>query len=307
MKIQSLSVVVPTKGCINNCKYCVSRTHKSDYNNIIEDENYDKRINEYLNRLYFVKENGVNNIVLTGEGEALQNEIFLEMFSHMSREVGFRWVELQTSGNMLLKDEEFIDEDTDELIKSYPTLSYLKGVLNVSTISLSLSNIFDSKRNQEISQIPEKHYFEIDELCRVLKKQNFNLRLSLNMTSDYDNCSAEEIFERAKELGADQITFRKLYKSDDKDNEKNKWIENNSVSDVIWKKLNNYIMQKGNFLGVLPFGSKKFSVSCISTVVDDNCMDDATKRENIDTYKYLILRPDCKLYSNWNDKGSLVF
>ena len=45
----------------------------------------------------------------------------------------------------------------------------------------------------------------------------------------------------------------------------------------------------------------------ISTVVDDNCMDDATKREESDSYKYLILRPNCKLYSHWDDKGSLIF
>ena len=32
-----------------------------------------------------------------------------------------------------------------------------------------------------------------------------------------------------------------------------------------------------------------------------------SKRINKDAVKYLILRPNCKLYSKWDDKGSLIF
>ena len=35
---------------------------------------------------------------------------------------------------------------------------------------------------------------------------------------------------------------------------------------------------------------------------------DCTAEENTEeNYKYLILRPDCKLYSAWDDPASLIF
>lgn len=41
----------------------------------------------------------------------------------------------------------------------------------------------------------------------------------------------------------------------------------------------------------------------MSTVLDEDCMSEEAK----ESVKYLILRPNCKLYSKWDDKGSLVF
>lgn len=41
------------------------------------------------------------------------------------------------------------------------------------------------------------------------------------------------------------------------------------------------------------------------TVVDTDCMSKAEQES--ETYKYLILQPDCKLYSQWDDKASIIF
>ena len=32
MNIQSLSLLVPTNGCVNKCPFCVSEMHKEKYN-----------------------------------------------------------------------------------------------------------------------------------------------------------------------------------------------------------------------------------------------------------------------------------
>lgn len=40
-------------------------------------------------------------------------------------------------------------------------------------------------------------------------------------------------------------------------------------------------------------------------VIDADCMDKSEKLD--EDYKYLILQPDCKLYSQWDDKSSLIF
>ena len=47
-----------------------------------------------------------------------------------------------------------------------------------------------------------------------------------------------------------------------------------------------------------------YSVMGMSTVVDEDCM---AKNEEKQSWKYLILRPNCKLYTQWDDKGSLLF
>jgi hypothetical protein len=54
----------------------------------------------------------------------------------------------------------------------------------------------------------------------------------------------------------------------------------------------------------LPFRAFKYDVNGISTVIDDDCM--ATDFNN-ESLRYLILRENCKLYSKWDTKGSLVF
>jgi len=41
----------------------------------------------------------------------------------------------------------------------------------------------------------------------------------------------------------------------------------------------------------------------MSVVVDDDCMSTADKED----IKYLILRENCKLYTKWDDGGSLLF
>jgi len=338
MKIQSLSIHVPTNGCVNNCMGCVSRMHRSPYKNRINYITYpiiSKEIEfikkEYLRKLHFTKENGVNNIILTGIGEPLQNKDFLKWFGKLGL---FRWIELQTAGNMLL-DESLFDKKTGKEFEVYSNLEFLQDI-GVSTISLSLWDMFDSQNNDRIVQMPVMHGKFIDKVCKAIKDHNFNLRLSLNMTDVYNNKTAEEIFARVKELGADQVTFRKLYKSPEGNTKQDKWIDENTKHTFeIFNRLDDYILGEfketivgqshnslggsyetirfaredgnGKFLGVLPFGTKKYSVNGITTVIDDNCMDDATKRENLDTYKYLILRPNCKLYSNWDDPGSLIF
>ena len=82
MKIQSLSVVVPAKKCINNCKFCVSKMHESEYEDMISGKNMFRDLykKDFINRLQFARDNGCNTVMLTGDCEPLQNWTFLEKF-----------------------------------------------------------------------------------------------------------------------------------------------------------------------------------------------------------------------------------
>ncbi len=82
-----------------------------------------------------------------------------------------------------------------------------------------------------------------------------------------------------------------------------KYVKENKAKDSLITDIDMYVKENGTFLEILPYGAKRYSVHNMSTVIDDDCMNE-TPKEDI---KYLILQPDCKLYTKWNDKASLVF
>ena len=296
MKIQTLSIVVPRPGkkCINNCPFCVSRMRETEYNS---DKSSSFRRN-LKRRLQFARDNGCNTMIITGEGEAIQNKDFLEDLAEYNASIKdpFQWIELQTTGVML--DDE--------------TLDFMENI-GISTIALSVADIWDDANNNGIIGTPPKVYIELEKLCKKIKDHGFNLRLSINMINEYDGDSPSMTMRRAKELGADQVIFREFYTSKN-DSEENIWIENNKCSDETIERFNKYILRYGRALERLPFGAIRYSLDGISTVLDNNCMasngDELAERLSKDgeeTIRYLILRPNGKLYTKWDDKGSLIF
>jgi len=315
MNIQSISIVVPTRGCINKCKFCVSRMHDNPYENHFDEIQIRKRIK-------YAARNGVNTLILTGTGEALQNVVFLKKLKIVLDKEGhpFPNVEIQTTGVMLMDYKEGYGMEPGERFKIYENIDLLK-YLGVNTISLSVSDIFNSGNNWDIIGAPKKFRPSLSELCQFIRDRHFNLRLSLNMTSVYNNKSPERILKACKSLGANQITFRKLYHSDD-NSEQTKWVKENACDEEVFDNINEYIAGDyrldpddlidetivhgdghGTPLYRLPFGSMVYSIMGMSVAIDDNCM---AKGED-GKLKYVILREDGKLYCRWDDEGSLLF
>lgn len=300
MKIQTISVVVPTKGCVNNCDFCVSKTHTNDYENRFLNRDSDEYYfykNDIRRRLDYAKLHKVDTLILTGTGEALQNIKFLMLLDTILKEMNnpFPRIELQSSG-VLLNDVNL----------------HILRQMGVSTISLSISDIFNDEMNMKIMHVHEKLQFKLDDLCKKIKSFGFNIRLSLNMTSVYNkyiDINNPDIlplmfFKRFEELGANQITFREMYMSKNKTKE-DKWIKNHLFNKKTLEDIKKFILKNGKPLYILPFGSIVYSILKISTVIDDDCMDDKSNVDDI--LKYLILREDGKLYTSWDDEGSLIF
>jgi sulfatase maturation enzyme AslB (radical SAM superfamily) len=298
LEIQSLSVCVPG-GCPNECKFCVSKMHESPYQNQIEKNLRFRDLYErdYIRRLQFARDNGCNTVILTGDGEPLLNRSFLKDFAHWNNSISspFRWVEIQTSG-VTLDDE---------------ALRFLRNTVGISTISLSLSDMYNDDANQEMNGTPDKLKVNVIHLCSEIKRYDFNLRLSLNMTDTYQKrfkiltnagvCS--NLLDRARQLGADQVTFRRLYVSGNPHLEQNRWIAEHAANDNLMVAINQYVRENGRALEQLPFGAIRYSLNGLSVVTDTDCM-------NVDVkpvMKYLVLRPNCKLYTKWDDPGSLLF
>lgn len=308
MNIQSLSVVVPNKSCMNHCKFCVSRMHCNDYDNCLDENSpkFNLYLDDYLKRLQFARDNGCNTIMLTGTSEPQQNRKFLTWFGMFQRMLKnpFEWIEMQTTGIML--DDDYLE--------------FLRNHVGVNLISLSLASL-DSDTNCNIIGCHDKLRFDIEELCKKIKAHGFTLRLSLNLTSEYNICgmshydhlstdcwdqarnATETLFEKCEKLGADQITFRVLYRAIGSCPEAI-WVDNNTACDDVVEFITDYIHKFGKKIGVLPYGNYKHDLCGMSVVIDGDCM---AKDPKSDVYKYLILRPDCKLYSSWDSKASLIF
>lgn len=171
-------------------------------------------------------------------------------------------------------------------------------------MSLSLSS-FNDDDNCEISGIAEKNKICIEEVCKIAKDYDFTLRLSLNMNKAMLKSvggTVEGLFKKAKKLGADQITFRKLYVEGD--NQQSHWIEQNAVSQAVFMKIDEYIRENGHLIDILPYGYEQYSVDGMSAVVDKDCMNEERTQKQVS--KYFVLRPDCKLYNGWQ-KEDLIF
>lgn len=296
MKIQSLSVVVPNKKCVNNCAFCVSKMHCDTYKNQMDDNLpfFDLYLRDYLKRLEFARDNGCNTIMLTGNSEPQQNRKFLTyfgMFIQMMRSP-FRWIEMQTTGVLL--DQNY--------------LRFLRNHVGVNLISLSVSSLNDVANNA-IIHTPKESRMNLAELCEEIKVYDFSLRLSLNLSSQfaaYGNSqdAPARLFDACQALGADQVTLRRLYTSE-QETQQGKWIADNLMPEQGMAHLQNYVWSHGKVLGVLPHGAVKYSVDGLCVVMDEDCMD--KKEKTGEDYKYLILQPDCKLYSQWDDPASLIF
>lgn len=292
MKIQSLSIVVPNTKCVNNCMFCVSKMHCETYKNQIDDNLpfFHLYMSDYIKRLEFARSNNCNTVMLTGCSEPQQNKKFLTYFGMFMKIMNnpFHWIEMQTTGTLL--DENY--------------LRFLREHVGVSLISLSVSS-FSDDANNSIIQTPNGGYIHLKELCQKIKKYDFSLRLSLNMTKEFASYKPEELIAYCKDvLQADQLTIRVFYNSG-KNTEQDLWITKNALPLEHVNKLENYIMTKGKKLGRLPLGAIKYSINGMCAVIDRDCMDKAEKDD--ENYKYLILQPNCKLYSQWDDPASLIY
>lgn len=291
---QSLSICVPGKTCINKCRFCVSCMHRSNYKCQM-DENlpfYDLYYKDYVRRMCFAKENDANIMMITGDIEPLQNRQFLQTLAHINNDVlpakgcgSFYWIEIQTSG--VLFDRNYA--------------RFLRNTVGVSVMSLSLAS-FDDAMNADIQQMSPKLAINIAEVCATAKEYDFTLRLSLNMNKHLMASiggSIEGIFKKAHELGADQLTFRKLYTEGD--NPQSTWIEENKVEDSVFDEIDKYVINNGKHLGILPYGYHQYSVNGISVVIDKDCMNQG----RAETSKYFVLRPDCKIYDGWHKEDCI--
>lgn len=294
----------------------MSKMHDCPYEKDWDEFQMKKRINHAVR-------NGVTTCIITGTGEPFQNKNFLYDFRELLEQMDhpFTHIELQTTG-IWLTDRISMGTDvtTGKDLKVLHNIRWFKN-LGVDTISLSVSDVFDDANNMDLIGMPHKLRFTLQEVIKDIKSEGLNVRLSLNMLKHYDDYTPKQIIDRCEQLGAAQITFRKMYYETGKNGELStkeaEWVKLNKCSDLTLARIKEYVegfdvkmagtthhvAAEGKFLYTLPFGGKVYSIQGMSTVIDDDCM----SKETNESLRYLILRENGKLYCQWDDEGSLIF
>lgn len=290
---QSVSVCVPAVGkCINNCRTCCSKMHEADYENGYHGSmcRYVQYIEDVRQRLEYCREKGADVAILTGSTEPQQDKAFLKDFYLLNKSLKspFRNVEMQTTGA-------FIDLDM---------LMFLKS-LGVQTMAISMFCLDDDEVNRDITRTSDKN-LNIRELCKNIKTAGMNLRVCINMTDHilvHEEINADNLFRICEELGANQVTVRKMWAPDDS-TEQGAYIRDNcKESHKYIDEINDLIVEKGTYLNTLEYGAKRYAYKGFSTVIDR----DPQSTEINDGIKYYVIRQNGKMYSDWNSPASLVF
>ena len=292
MRNKSLFVVVPGETCINNCAYCPGRIAPiKGIPCLTEDSvHYSLCRSDYIRRMEFARDNGCNTLIITGKCEPQQSKTFLEKIGMINNELHkpFPIIEMQTTGTQLTKEYLF----------------FLRANIQVTTIALSLA-AFDDKTNNNILGMHEDNYINLASLCETIKQLGLNLRLSIHLTEYFDiykNNPATLFDDAKKRFHADQLILRKLNAVGT--TPQAEWVRNHSASPQTLAEIKNYISQYGRYPMTIEFDRARYSLHGMSVVVDEHGL-----KEDDDGFNksYVILRSNGKLYSHWNDEGSLIF
>lgn len=293
MNIQSLSICVPAKRCINDCVFCCSKMHGGDYEDRFTPIGTTMvYVEDMKKRLQYARDNGCNTLMLTGNNEPQQNRDFLRVLGIVNKSLKnpFLNIEMQTSGA-------FIDNDM---------LDFLKEI-GVTTMAISVACIDEDVVNRSLIQTPDKN-LNLGVLCRNIKEHNMNLRICLNMNDHMvakHDLTVNNVVSYCKDFNADQITCRALWTSED-DTPQAYWIMDHvtTTSSNFIKKFKEDVKENGKYLDTLEYGADRYDYMGFSTVVDEDSMAQEVHKDGV---KYLILRPDGHLYSKWDSKASLIF
>jgi sulfatase maturation enzyme AslB (radical SAM superfamily) len=282
--IKSLSISVPATGCINDCKYCVSKM-KDDWKGFgTTDEFLSSTV--IKDSIQKAIDNGVKSIIITGTVEPLQNMEFVHRVCKAFKEINPPTVslEIQTS-----------------LCYGAMTIPYIKKLAEwgVDTLAVSVSAL-DERANWGISGISPNRYTNIDEALTYAKNLGMNIRLCINMSkcafaesNDTNSFTPMEILSsiiyRAWK-SANQITIRRLYHNNS-DTPQANWIKENEFDEEFWVELKEVLSDMYIKIGEIDWYDVTHN---LYIRVDEDCMGKQ------DESRYWVLRPDGKLYQGWD-------
>jgi len=257
--------------CKNSCPICISKMHKPfPFNEASK--------HVWLNGLKRGREL-CDTATISGRGEPLlftentqTGRLWALFKSFQQVDNIFKQVDVQTSGT------EF----------SANSLNMMSDC-NVSTVAISVANMFSSE--QDLAFKGRRHLdYRISTLCDRVKSWRFTLRLTVLLNTMHSVPYPEELIDYAGLLGADQLTFKELKIPENSQALlKSSWIKRNKMKPYLVNELRAYIEKEG--VPIPNTNPSLYKLFGMTVALDEDCMNET---------RYLVLRPNGKLYYSWN-------
>jgi hypothetical protein len=259
---------------MNDCGFCVYRQHAAKFRTEWK-SNHERWHREIKRRIMYAADR-VEAVMITSHGEPTLNMTYIEDVLDILNRITpwLAHVEIQTSGVGLIEEK----------------LDNLHG-LGVRVISLSIPAL-DKDEILEIMRVPSKYDYDPIRLSELIRSKGFILRLSIAMTSWFDEFTLDEIMSQLEAVWKpDEVSFKKIFGANDMASRK-------------YDEFAEEFRQRGyTRLEILPLGVWKHAAYGIGVVWNDDCMV-SKEQENP---RYLILQPDGRLYTRWDTKASVIF
>ncbi len=268
MKFDTLSIVVGTRACNANCKFCVSKITCNESKKVM----YDYHRLEIALRLG----SHLDEVILTGVGEPTLDPDNLAMLTYRIFEADFPIITLQTNG---------IDLNREYLQRLYDA--------GLSRVALSVCSL-DSEVNDSIMGAKMPDPFEFTKMAAGI---GLSTRLAVVVTKEAFGLGTEKLHifmdSCSLEKSVNQLTFRELGGDSE-------W---NTANYVGLSEFERSLLQRGAIeLFNFDYGARVYDFSgqnvCIAS-----CLTEST---NPDRQRQLIYYPDGRLRFSWQHQGAVI-
>lgn len=285
INIKPLYIHVPGQACATPCAYCMTRSYTLRPSSCL-DENSPRYVlckQDFYKRMAFARDDGCNAIFIVGDCEPQKNRAFLERITIINNMLPrpFRIVELTTTGRNLTREY----------------LYFLRSVIGVTTIDLNVA-AFDDVMNQELAgMMSSETKVELLPLIHNIKDLTFNLHLHIFL-SKYFEVYKDNPMQFFKDC---EYKYNAQYISIHDTPAPNDWLKSRAGSLQMQENIKAYIKKHGAYKAEFPSYADVYTLNNLIILMDPPIERQATKREG------LIIQTNGRLYTQWDEKTSLVF
>jgi MoaA/NifB/PqqE/SkfB family radical SAM enzyme len=296
MKFQTLSIVAGTQACNANCPFCVSKMTSLEY---VKKQPEPINHRNFSKTLKLAQLANVSTVIMTGKGEPFLFPRQIIEYLEAMEPYNFPFIEIQTNGERLLRDE---------IIDGWDTDSYLGELYNSGVTTILLSNVGpDAELNKQIYFPKRKEPLDMQRLVNRIQKAGINVRLTtIGIKGGVDTVEKmEELVQWAQFLGVKQLTWRPVNEPGDEDthdSDVSKWVKENFVHNLDVTYIRDTVKKNGTLLYKLVHGAAVYDYKGMNLCLT-NCL---TLDPTEETIRQLIFYPDGSLYTDWAKKGSVL-
>lgn len=290
MKFKMFSVVVGSAACIAKCPFCVScETPNKD--NLKE---YDINWRNLDIAANLANRSNIDTVMLTSRGEPLLFPDQLTEYLKHLKKYKFPFIELQTNGILIQKEQEKYDE-------------YLKQwyELGLTTITISVVSHREEINKKNYMQ-NKRDYIDLPKLIEYLHELKFCVRLTCVCCKDMMDNPKEikEFIKFAKKNKVEQVTLRPV--NDEYRRESaHLWILENKLTDNQKKAIKNYLEKNGTRLLELERIGTIYDVEG-QNVLYSLPLTKYTRDTNPENLRNLIFFPDGHIRYEWEMEGGIL-